>query len=123
VTRTETRIETRIETLITRLVQQAPELDDDSLRTLVLELERNAAPLARSIARVLQLVGANQIDQGIALPALAMACGTLVDSRLSEREREAARFEIETLLPLPEGAGKPPTINAPDVPLSALRRR
>ena len=122
-TRTETRIETRIETLITRLVQQAPELDDDSLRTLVLELERNAAPLARSIARVLQLVGANQIDQGIALPALAMACGTLVDSRLSEREREAARFEIETLLPLPEGASKPPTINAPDVPLSALRRR
>ena len=122
-TRTETRIETRIETLITRLVQQAPALEADALHSLVLELERNAAPLALSIARVLQLVGANQIDQGIALPALAMACGTLVDPRLTAREHDAARFEIETLLPVPEGASKAPKMTAPDVPLSALRRR
>jgi len=119
VTRTETRIETRIETLITRLVQQAPALEADALHSLVLELERNAAPLALSIARVLQLVGANQIDQGIALPALAMACGTLVDPRLTAREHDAARFEIETLLPMP---GTAPRIAVPDVPIAQLIR-
>jgi hypothetical protein len=55
-----------------------------------------------SIAQVVELVAAEKIDAGIALPALAMACGTLVDPRLGDREREAARFEIETLLPMPE---------------------
>lgn len=117
----------RIEPLITELVHTAPAMDPaivnalgDALRDVPLAF---AQPLARSIARVVELVAARQIDSGIALPPLAMACATLVDGvrgTLTERELEAARFEIETLLPLP---GKPPTIAAPDVPLSALRPR
>jgi len=110
---------TSIEQRITALVQQAPALDDGVVRALVLELERHGAPLALAIAQVVQLVAANRIDAGIALPALAMACGTLVDPRLTDREREAARFEIETLLPLPSA---PPRVVAPDVPLAQLSR-
>ncbi|MDB4963156.1 MAG: hypothetical protein JWP01_3155 [Myxococcales bacterium] len=119
--------EHRIEQLITQLVQSAPALDEAVLRDLDGELQANGSPLARSIARVLALLDTGQpiagIDQGIALPALAMACGTLCDPRLTEREHDAARFEIETLLPLPASAVKPPTLTAPDVPLSSLRRR
>jgi hypothetical protein len=123
--------EHRIEQLITQLVQSAPTLEDHVLQDLDAELAANGSPLARSIARVLALlVGAHggddtapRIDQGIALPALAMACGTLCDPRLTEREHEAARFEIETLLPLPATAARPPSLTAPDVPLSSLRRR
>jgi len=117
-----TRIETRIETLITRLVQQAPALDSNVIAELTAALHTNGTPLARSLARVIELVGANQIDQGIALPALAMACGSLVDPRLTAREHEAARFEIETLLPVPDGASKAPKMTAPDVPLAQLIR-
>ncbi len=114
---------TRIEALITELVQQAPALEPTVIAELTSALRTNGAPLALSIAHVIELVGQRTIDAGIALPALAMACGTLEDPRLTEREREAARFEIETLLPLPEGAKKPPTLAAPDVPLTSLRRR
>jgi len=49
-----------------------------------------------------------------------MACATLVDARATEPALEAARFEIETLLPVPD---KPPKLAAPDVPLTSLRRR
>jgi len=110
---------TEIEQLATQLVQLAPQLDREVVETLVAKLLADGSPLARSIAQVVELVGAG-VDPAIALPALAMACGTLADPRLSEREREAARFEIETLLPLPQAA---PKLAAPDVPLSALRRR
>ena len=110
---------TEIEQLATRLVQEAPLLDRSVVQALVARLHADGSPLARSIAQVVEIVGAG-VDPAIALPALAMACGTLVDPRLSEREREAARFEIETLLPLPHTA---PKLAAPDVPLSALRRR
>ncbi|MBA3458978.1 MAG: hypothetical protein H0T46_03385 [Deltaproteobacteria bacterium] len=103
-----------IEPLITRLVQEAPLLDASLIAQLTGELRSDGRPLAKSIARVVELVGARRIDPGIALPALAMACTTLCDQRLSEREREAARFEIETLLPVP---GKP------DVPLTSVSRR
>ena len=104
-----------IESLITRLVQQAPGLDETVVTELVGELRGIGSPLARSIAHVVELVGARRIDPGIALPALAMACTTLTDPRLTDREHEAARFEIETLLPVP---AQP----EPDVPLSQLTR-
>jgi hypothetical protein len=107
-----------IEPLITRLVQEAPVLDADVIAELTNALRSDGRPLALSIARVVELVGTGAIDPGIALPALAMACATLSDQRLAEREREAARFEIETLLPVP---GKAPIIAAPDVPLDSLR--
>lgn len=106
--------------LITRLVQEAPALDAEVTGQLVGELRGNGAPLALSIARVVELVADDLVDPGIALPALAMACGTLVDPRLTEREREAARFEIETLLPVPE---KGVRFVVPDVPVDAVKKR
>ena len=109
-----------IEELITRLVQEAPARDPQVVDQLLAELEANGSPLARSIAQVVRLVG-TEIDPAISLPALAMACATLCDPRLTTREHEAARFEIETLLPLPADK-KPPTIAAPDVPLVSLSR-
>ncbi len=110
---------TTIEQLITRLVHEAPVIDRAIVAELVRVLEADGRPLARAIATVVTRVG-TEIDIGVALPALAMACTTLCDARLTEREREAARFEIETLLPVP---GKAPTIAAPDVPLTSLVRR
>jgi hypothetical protein len=113
----------RIEHLITLLVQRAPDLDPAVIDELVGRLHRLGTPLARSIARVVELVAAQLIAPGIALPALAMACATLADGvrgKLTDRELEAARYEIETLLPLPD---RPPARTAPDVPLSALRKR
>jgi hypothetical protein len=106
--------------LITRLVQEAPALDAEITEQLLGELRANGAPLALSIARVVELVADDLVDPGIALPALAMACGTLVDPQLTEREREAARFEIETLLPVPE---KGVRFVVPDVPVDALKKR
>jgi hypothetical protein len=113
----------RIEQLITCLVQTSPSADAAVVDELVALLDRVGSPLARSIARVLELVVEQRIAPGIALPPLAMACATLaggVRGAFGERELEAARFEIETLLPVPD---RPPAIAAPDVPLSALRRR
>jgi hypothetical protein len=102
-----------IDASITRLVQEAPVLDETVIAELVGELRDLGSPLAIAIARVVELVGARKIDPGIALPALAMACSTLTDPLLTDREREAARFEIETLLPLPA---------EPDVAVSQLTR-
>lgn len=109
-----------IEALILRLVQEAPLLDAAVVAELRARLAADGRPLARSIERVVELVAAGAIDQAVSLPALAMACGTLGDPRLGEPEREAARYEIETLLPVPT---KAPVITAPDVPLISLRRR
>ena len=92
----------RIEQLITLLVRSAPASDP---------------------AVIDELVGEQLVAPGIALPPLAMACATLADGvhgKLGDRELEAARFEIETLMPMPD---RPPAIAAPDVPLSALRKR
>ena len=113
----------RIEQLITLLVQSAPTADPTVTDELVERLHRVGSPLARSIARVIQLVAEQLVDPGIALPALAMACATLADSvrgALDERALEAARYEIETLMPVPD---RPPRVSAPDVPVSALRKR
>jgi hypothetical protein len=113
----------RIEQLITLLVQRAPAIDRAVVDELVEHLHGVGSPLARSIARVVELCAAQRVAPGVALPPLAMACATLADgvrARLGDRELEAARYEIETLLPVP---ARPPVIAAPDVPLSALRKR
>jgi hypothetical protein len=113
----------RIEQLITQLVQIAPASDAAVVGELIEHLHRTGSPLARSIARVVELVDEQLIAPGIALPALAMACATLADGvrgKLGDRELEAARNEIETLMPVPD---RPPVIAAPHVPVSALRRR
>jgi hypothetical protein len=113
----------QIEQLITQLVQTSPAADAAVVDELVRLLEGVGSPLARSIARVLELAIEQLIAPGIALPPLAMACATLaggVRGTLGERELEAARFEIETLLPMPD---RPPGFVAPYVPVSALRRR
>ena len=112
---------TPIEALITQLVQEAPTLDGDVIAELVGALRRDGRPLARAIAQVVSLVGEQLVDAGIALPALAMACQTLVDVRLGEREREAARFEIETLMPVPDGPRM--RVVMPDVPLASLTKK
>jgi hypothetical protein len=112
-----------IEALITRLVQAAPVADPAIVVALVDRLHRVGSPLARSIARIVELVAEQLVDPGVALPALAMACATLADGvrgRLGERALEAARYEIDTLQPVPD---RPPAIAAPDVPLRALIRR
>jgi hypothetical protein len=109
-----------IEARITRLVQEAPVLDPAVIAELCSALRADGRPLALSIARVVELVAAGAIDQAISLPALAMACGTLCDPRMGRPEHEAARYEIDTLLPMPKTA---PTIAAPDVPLTSLKRR
>jgi hypothetical protein len=113
----------RIEQLITHLVQAAPAVDTAVVDELIAQLHRVGSPLARSIARVVELVAEQLVAPGIALPPLAMACATLADAgrgKLGDRELEAARYEIETLLPVPD---RPPAVAAPEVPLSALRRR
>ena len=106
--------------LAIRLVQGAPVLDREVVAELAAALVANGTPLGLSLARVVEGVAAGTIDPGIALPPIAMACATLCDPALGDREREAARFEIETLLPLPE---RPPRVSAPDVPLASLRTR
>jgi hypothetical protein len=105
-----------IELSITRLVQSAPTLDQEVIDTLLVELRANGSPLALSIARVVELVGEGLVDPGIALPALASACSTLLHSPTAH---EAARYEIETLLPVPD---KAPKLVVPDVPLTSLSR-
>jgi hypothetical protein len=111
-----------IEPLITRLVQHAPEIDSTVLGALRGSLEEVGTPLARSIWRILELVADELVDPGIALPALAEACATLVAAargELDERAIEAARYQIDTLQPVPDR----PRVTEPDVPLTNLKRR
>ena len=112
-----------IETLSTALVQQAPELDPATLADLRDELQAVGSPLALTIARIYELVAMDVVDPAIALPALAEACATLVagiEGRVDERVLEAARYQIDTLEPVPD---KPARVAAPDVPVTSLRKR
>lgn len=111
---------TPAEAAITALVQAAPEVPPDTLRALLDALAADGRPLALAIARVAELVAGRRIDAGVALPALAMATATLGDPTAGEREREAARYEIDTLLPLDRPP--PPRPAEPDVPLAQLSR-
>jgi hypothetical protein len=106
-----------IEALITRLVQEAPAIDANTVDALCEALVADGSPLALSIRRIVELVAERLVDPGIALPALAEACATLVASD-DPRVLEAARFQVETLQPVPDR----PRIAEPDVGLTQLNR-
>ncbi len=110
-----------IEQLITRLVQEAPVLDADVVAALRGELARHGTPLALAISRVVELVHEGLVRAGIALPELADACATLVASR-DPRVLEAARFRVDTLVPVPDPPGGRGAVTVVDVPLSRVRR-
>jgi hypothetical protein len=107
-----------IEALITRLVREAPAVDPGTLAELRAALETHATPLARSIWRALELVDEQLVDPGVALPAIAEACATLVAEPADALAIDAARYRIDTLQPVP---GERPLVT-PDVPVSALSR-
>jgi len=112
----------QIEPAILRLVQEAPERDAETVRVLEAALADVGTPLALAIRRILEYLVDDLVDPGIALPALAEACATLVAGKRGEaddRSIEAARYRIETLEPRPD---PPPRIAAPDVPASGLIR-
>jgi len=130
-----------IERCITRLVREAPVMDAAVVAELIERLRGVGSSLALSIARIVELVDEGLIAPGVSLPHLAMSCATLADGvagRLSVRELEAARYEIETLLPVDDrsalasalaaspdarAAGGPRMkIMVPDVPTAALSR-
>ena len=111
-----------IETLSTELVQQAPDLSSSTIEELRMALWAVGSPLALAIARIYELVEMDVVDPGIALPALAEACATLVagvEGRVDARVLEAARYQVDTLQPVPDK----PRIAAPDVPLTSLKKR
>lgn len=107
-----------IEALVTELVQRAPDLELATIDALRGELEREGSPLAQAISRILELLGEQLVDPGIALPALAEACATLVASR-DPKVLDAARYQIDTLQPVPDR----PAPRVPDVPINLVRPR
>ena len=112
-----------IETLSTQIVQDAPSIDPKVLEALHAELQYVGSPLALVIWRIYELVDAGLVDKAVALPALAEACATLVAGirgTVGESVLEAARYQIDTLTPMPD---KPPRVGTPDVPLTSLKRR
>ena len=112
-----------IETLSTRIVQDAPSLDPKVLEALHIELHSVGSPLALTIWRIYELVDEGLVDKAIALPALAEACATVVAGMRGldgQSVLEAARYQIDTLTPMPD---KPPKIGTPDVPLTSLKKR
>lgn len=114
----------KIEALSIRIVQEAPSLDPVVIGELRAELMAIGSPLALAIARIYEYTGEGLVDVAIALPALAEACATLVagiDGRVDERVLDAARYQIDTLEPMPDRPA--PRAVVPDVPLAALRKR
>ena len=113
----------QIEQLSVRLVQEAPKLDPEVIDALRNELALVGSPLALAISRIVELVGEQLVDASISLPAIAEACATLVagvHGKVDARVLEAARYQIDTLTPMPDPA--PRKIIAPDVPVGALSR-
>jgi hypothetical protein len=109
---------TAIESAITKLVHDAPVRDAATVQALGDALRSVGSPLALSIARILEFVDDDLVDPGIALPAIAEACATLVDRGADARSLEAARYRIDTLEPRPDV----PKIATPDVQASDLIR-
>lgn len=107
-----------IDTLAIQLVQQAPDLDPSTVEELRTALRAQGSPLALAISRIVELVAEQLVDPGVALPALAEACATLVEST-DPVALAAAHYRIDTLQPMPD---LPPPI-LPDVAVEALRRR
>lgn len=108
-----------IDSLATQLVQQAPDLDPDTIAALRTELAQQGSPLALSVSRIVELVAEGLVDPAIALPPIAEACSVLVTSN-DPRVLDAMKYQIDTLQPVPD---RPPPIGAPDVPLSSLKKR
>jgi hypothetical protein len=114
---------TRIEVLSIQLVQDAPHINNAVVAELRELLQHVGSPLALTIARIVELVEEGLVDPAISLPAIAEACATLVagvQGKLDQRVLEAARYQIDTLTPMPD---KPPRVATPDVPLIDLVRR
>lgn len=112
----------QIEPAITRLVHEAPARDAATVERLHTALWSVGTPLALSIARILEYLDEDLVDPGVALPALAEACATLVagvNGLADDRSIEAARYRIDTLEPMPDA----PKLGTPDVPVTQLRRR
>ena len=108
-----------IDELATQLVQQAPDLDADTIAALRTGLEQQGSPLALAVSRIVELVADGLVDAAIALPPIAEACSVLVTTS-DARVLAAMKYQIDTLEPMPD---KPPRVGAPDVPASALKRR
>lgn len=112
-----------IAVLSTKLVQDAPARDPADVAQLVLELRAVGSPLALAIARIVEYVDDGLVDPAIALPALAEACATLVagvKGQVDANVLEAARYQIDTLTPMPD---KPPRVVSVDVPITKLRKK
>lgn len=83
------------------------------------KLSAERTGLACAMERCLELIGEGLVDPGVALPALAMAAHSARATYLPAVA--AARYEIETLLPIP---GKATAIKKSlDVPAASLVRR
>lgn len=83
------------------------------------KLSAERTSLACAMERCLELIGEGLVDAGVALPALAMAAHSARATHLPAVA--AARYEIETLLPIP---GKATAIKKRvDVPAASLVRR
>jgi hypothetical protein len=111
-----------IEPAITRLVREAPKRDHATVTALIADLHEVGSKLALVIARTLEYLVDDLVDPGIALPALAEACATLVAGvrgEVDQRVLDAATYQIATLEPMPD---RPPKIAAPDVPLADVIR-
>ncbi len=108
-----------IDDLATQLVQQAPDLDPDTIAALRTGLEQQGSALALAVSRIVELVAEGLVDAAIALPPIAEACSVLVTTS-DTRVLAAMKYQIDTLEPMPD---KPPRVGAPDVPASALKRR
>jgi hypothetical protein len=113
-----------IEELSTRLVQDAPDLDDDVVAGLRTKLEMIGSPLALTISRIVELVHEGLVDPAISLPAIAEACATLaagVRGTVDDTVLEAARYQIDTLTPMPDKP-RAPELRTPDVAVIDLTR-
>lgn len=112
----------RIEPAITKLVHEAPARDAATVQALLLALREVGSPLALVIARTVEYVDDDLLDPGIALPALAEACATLVAGVrgvVDQRVLDAATYQIATLEPMPD---KPPKIATPDVTVDRITK-
>lgn len=112
-----------IEPAITRLVREAPARDAAIVSELIEALRSIGSPLALVIARTVEYVDDDLVDPGIALPALAEACATLVAGvrgQVDQRVLDAATYQIATLEPMPD---RPVKIATPDVSITQLKKR
>ena len=108
-----------IDDLATQLVQQAPDLDPDTIAALRTGLEQQGSALALAVSRIVELIFEGLVDPAISLPAIAEACSVLVTTT-DARVLAAMKYQIDTLEPMPD---KPPRVAAPDVPINLVRRR